>query len=500
MIIRRSRILIACLLASVFFVVPGTAAVSSASDLDISIVSTPGCPGIFLRPGDDLQAALDSHPAGTTFCLAPGTYRIRKALIPKTAQRLIGVIPGTAHITGAEKVGATRTGEHWVITDQKTLGTAPSSISPACMPIGDLDPKGMCIYRDQVFLNDVSLWQVGSLNQLSPGEFYWDYDTNKIYLKDDPTAKDLEVGVSSSAAFRDINDGVTVKGLVVEKFGVAARDAALWGGTNWVVVDNEVRLNHGGGARVGPGGLLQNNYIHHNGQLGIHGGQSPDARGIVIADNELAFNNSAGHNWSWEAGATKFTNSTGLVVRNNYVHDNFGTGLWFDVDNLRVICEGNRVENNLGQGIVFEISFDSVARNNIVRNNATGLGGWAAGILVAESPNIEIVSNLVEGNGNGIIAVQEPRGSSHHGERHMIDLFVHGNTIVQHRGWAAGFFVYHNDNDASYFTSKNNRFRNNTYRLGDRADGFHFSWKDGGLTAHGWKDAGQDVTGVFNQL
>ncbi len=185
---------------------------------------------------------------------------------------------------------------------------------------------------------------------------------------------------------------------------------------------------------------------------------------------------------------------------NNYVHDNYGTGLWFDLDNIRTTVEDNRVEDNLGQGIAFEISFDAVVRNNIVRNNARGASGWGAGILVAESPNIEIASNLIAGNGAGIIAVQEPRGSSRHGVRETTNLFVHHNTIRQSRGTAAGLYVWGHDDNASYFTSKNNRFRNNTYHLGDVADGLHFSWKDGKVSRDGWKNAGQDVSGAFNQL
>jgi parallel beta-helix repeat protein len=456
----------------------------------------PSCVGVPVLPRDDLQAALDSHPAGTTFCLAPGDYRITSPIIPKARQTIEAMIPRTAHLTGARRANATRAGEHWVIEGHRSLGIDKDpGYSPRCMTI-DRDPKGMCIYKDQVFLDDTSLWQVPSLNQLSAGEFYWDYTSDKIYLANDPSARSLEVSAAGMAIRAD-NPGVTITGLVVEKFGNEAREPAFDTSLDWRVVNNEIGLNHGGGLRIMPGGIYRDNFLHHNGNLALQGGQGSDNDPIVVRNNELSYNNSAGHNWSWEAGATKFSNSTNLSVVDNYVHDNYGTGLWFDIDNIRTLIEGNRVEDNLGQGIALEISFDAVVRNNIVRNNAVDAPGWAAGILVAESPNIEVASNLVEGNGSGIIAVQEPRGTSRHGVRHTTDLFVHDNTIHQSSGTAAGFYVWGNANDSSYFTSQNNRFRNNTYHLGNLSSGLHFSWRHRRIAAPRWRSYGQDSEGAF---
>ena len=58
------------------------------------------------------------------------------------------------------------------------------------------------------------LWQVGSLGELSSGEFFWDYAANTIYLADDPTGQKLELG----AATAGISGGsdVTLQNLVVE--------------------------------------------------------------------------------------------------------------------------------------------------------------------------------------------------------------------------------------------------------------------------------------------
>jgi hypothetical protein len=59
------------------------------------------------------------------------------------------------------------------------------------------DPEEMCVYRDQVFLDDRSLWQVGTLSELSSGGFFWDYWRTGS-LADDPTGRRLELSVAGS--------------------------------------------------------------------------------------------------------------------------------------------------------------------------------------------------------------------------------------------------------------------------------------------------------------
>jgi len=44
---------------------------------------------IVLRPGHDIQQAIDSHPEGTNFVLTPGIYR-QQSFTPKNRQRFVG--------------------------------------------------------------------------------------------------------------------------------------------------------------------------------------------------------------------------------------------------------------------------------------------------------------------------------------------------------------------------------------------------------------------------
>ena len=167
---------------------------------------------------------------------------------------------------------------------------------------------------------------------------------------------------------------------------------------------------------MGPDTIVRDSYIHHNGQLGIHGGQAScsRAKGLVLADSELSFNNAAGYNYGWEGGATKWTHTDGLIASNNYIHDNYGSGLWTDGPNINVVFEGNRVEDNYASGIIHELGYAAVIRNNVVRRNGFEhpIQGdvWGAGILIDQSRDVEVYGNTVEDNAAGITAVQEPAG------------------------------------------------------------------------------------------
>jgi len=167
--------------------------------------------------------------------------------------------------------------------------------------------------------------------------------------------------------------------------------------------------------------------VHDNGQIGV-GGNAPD---LVVADNEISFNDYAGFCTCWEAGGGKWSRARHLVVRDNNVHDNIGPGLWTDTDNIDVLYAHNVVRRNTGVGIFHETSFDAVIRDNVVTGNGRAWTGWldGAGILINSSPNIQIYGNTVLNNKDGIGITQWDRGSSPTLGPHQVhDISVHDNT------------------------------------------------------------------------
>ena len=130
--------------------------------------------------------------------------------------------------------------------------------------------------------------------------------------------------LSASAAIKGSADGVTVQGLVIEMFDNPAGAGAIHlYGSGSRILDNEIRQNGGIGVCTGGrGSQVVRNHVHHNGQMGMCG----NGDNMLIANNEIDHNNTQGHRYGWEAGGSKWTNTVGLIVRNNYSHHNYGLG------------------------------------------------------------------------------------------------------------------------------------------------------------------------------
>ena len=292
-------------------------------------------------------------------------------------------------------------------------------------------------------------------------------------------------------------DNVRIQGLVVEGYASPLQTGAIryvngHDSHGWVVEGNEVRSNKGIGIQAGPLWQVLGNYVHHNGQMGLSGSGGE----ILVQGNEVAFNNTDGNNPYWEAGGTKFVFTSQLVLRDNYVHDNKGPGLWCDINNIDVLYENNRVVNNDGPGIFHEVSYDAVIRNNVVEGNGFGFTGWidGAGILVSSSPNVEVYGNTVRGNNDGIAGkhVSRPDAAvANHGPWELRNLWVHDNVISMNVGQTG---IVANTGNGEVYSSWGNRFDRNTYTLGGNAG---YYWGENELSTGEWKQAGQDPNGTW---
>jgi hypothetical protein len=295
---------------------------------------------------------------------------------------------------------------------------------------------------------------------------------------------------------------VEIRNVVFEKAMNSSQTAAIRAGSNWTIGGNEIRLNHAWGIEAGSANQILNNYIHHNGQLGLAGGGT----GTLIQDNEIAYNNppETNFNWFWEAGGSKWVRTTDLSVVGNYSHHNGGPGLWTDIDNINTRYQGNTLERNDGPGIMHEISFDAVIHENILRGNGAGMTGgiWygQTAILVSASRKVEVFDNTVIDSAGGIGLMQQNRGiSTRFGLEHLLmDVVVHNNTTALTSGHT-GLVANHRAPDV--YTSFGNHFEDNTYRLPDLSYGQHFQWGGAARTMSEWRQLGNDdVGGVFQAL
>jgi Right handed beta helix region len=260
-------------------------------------------------------------------------------------------------------------------------------------------------------------------------------------MKDDPANFIVETGVAE-AAFRrwDANQNggskanhVTIRGLTIEKFANPLTRGAIGCcgtgngdpdfGINYTVEHNEIRYNHSTGIKANFGWRILGNLIHHNGTFGLTAppGNATVPSGIVIEDNEIAYNNIDNHtDTRWGGGGNKSTESLGIVYKHNDVHDNHGAGLWTDISNRSTIFDGNTVRRNTGSGVMHEISWGAtVVRNNKLLKNdyvhdVGSSGGWDANLFISTSSGVEAYCNVIRVDatgGNAMIVLASDRGA-----------------------------------------------------------------------------------------
>lgn len=436
---------------------------------------------ITVTPEDDLAGLAAAAPEGTTFLLAPGVHR-RASVRPRAGQAFIGR-PG-AVMSGAIVLNRFRSAEGlWVAEGLDMEGRVHGECATGFE---------RCRHPEALYIDDVLLHHVSQLSDVGPGAWFFDYDSDAVYLGENPSNHVVELAVVPYAFIGNAAD-VTINRLTIEKYAPPAQEAAidsrantsdLVGGIGWVITDNVVRWSHGIGISATTGAVVQGNLIYQNGQMGI----SARGAGVLIAENEIYENNTAGFNRSWEAGGSKFVFTQGLVVRDNFVHDNAGAGLWTDIDNIDTRYENNRVHDNQRMGIFHEISYDAVIVGNDVRGNGFEFDGWlwGAGIVVAASPNVEVVGNTLAGNADGIVAIQQQRSDApaSYGPLLVENLSVHDNDLTANGG---SIGIGQDVGDNAVYTSRNNRFYDNLY--GDTS-GAPFYWLNDDRTFDEWVSYG----------
>ncbi|MGH9961367.1 MAG: discoidin domain-containing protein, partial [Pyrinomonadaceae bacterium] len=93
-------------------------------------------------------------------------------------------------------------------------------------------------------------------------------------------------------------------------------------------------------------------------------------------------------------------------------HDNYGPGLWCDINSRNILYEGNTVIGNYHAGIFYEISQGgSIIRNNVSNNNGGTVGGYQIFVSSSGGTGTDVYGNNVRtsGNGGGIVMQADNR-------------------------------------------------------------------------------------------
>jgi len=382
-----------------------------------------------IQPGDDIPSTVSANPAGTTFLIYPGTYRLQNHIVPKTGDNFIGQTtcapPKTtcpAILSGSVVIGplATFNGTDYEVTGQTQQGRV-SEADTVCQP-GYL----ACNLPEDLFFDGVPYQHLyaTSLPTIGPGQWWFDYTNHIIYFHDNPAGHTVETSVLDTV-FTSSADNVTVQYLTVIGFANPLSNAAISADLNWVIKNCEFYNNHSAGVQIGFGTQVINNYLHNNGVVGVGGGTgSANPSGITIQGNTVSYNNYAHVLSGHGAGGIKFGTTANAVIRGNTVTNNDGTGIHFDTASQSPLVDGNVVTDNTGGGgVQYEISVNSATvRNNLLLRNGEpdaakvsvdNVGSYASVGMDAYCNVIEIPYIAAgTGNANGMSVVASDRGDN----------------------------------------------------------------------------------------
>ncbi|MGH2776244.1 MAG: hypothetical protein ACRDJT_12540, partial [Actinomycetota bacterium] len=93
------------------------------------------CEGVAVKPGDNLANVAASKPAGTTFCIAGGAYRVSSQIVVDSRDRFVGESPGSTSVTttSAQLVfNASRSNEAHISGLDISGATGSKSCHPKC--------------------------------------------------------------------------------------------------------------------------------------------------------------------------------------------------------------------------------------------------------------------------------------------------------------------------------------------------------------------------------
>ena len=189
---------------------------------------------------------------------------------------------------------------------------------------------------------------------------------------------------------------VTIRGLSISGTkGVGQCKPACGGaikknGRNLLVLN--VRLHHNANQGIGnpgPGFLLKNSEIDHNGSAFFTSGPASSA-GVKVSKRDATF-------------------------RNNKIHNNYWHGIWCDGFATSIVIRGNVVYGNGKSGIRYEVCKgpgSKITKNRVFHNGYVDeqISRGRGGIVLAGARGVEVANNTVSGNrGHGIRAKTSDR-------------------------------------------------------------------------------------------
>jgi len=267
-------------------------------------------------------------------------------------------------------------------------------------------------------------------------------------------------------------------------------------GDNWVIQDVEATAAGVAGISVrGSGVTITDSYVHHNGKVGIN---AEDVTDLSILGTEVSFNPTDPSFGPGYSGGLKLNGVTGLLLRDDLVHDNGGgAGIWLDTDSRDFDLKDNRVLDNAQDGIRVEISCHGRLEGNTVEGSA------GTGVDLFNSHAVTLTANAVAtpaGASGAIRMLGTGRTTSSGTESCVVvgggydnvDNIAIGNSItITDPNTQVGIL-------STGGVTEGNSWSSTTFEVPD-CDGLQWRWWDGTtiqkLDFAGWQRFGQDLDG-----
>ena len=246
--------------------------------------------------------------------------------------------------------------------------------------------------------------------------------------------------------YQDLSDeNVTIEYLTIENFVPDENAGAVNGnGNNGWTEKYDLMTDNSPGAAMMLGGdnVVSDNCLTENGQYGFNGYSWVDvnygstftggATNITFTDNDVSYNNTQKYQNGAEGGG-KFWKNGDVVVTGNYIHDNIDApGIWMDTDNAGFLVQDNYISDNDGEGLMYEISYnadivDNTFVDNAVRNGEGNESFPDGAIYISESGGnasvpssyageLNIQDNVFQDNWSGVVVYQNANRYSGDGQ------------------------------------------------------------------------------------
>lgn len=379
---------------------------------------------IIVSPSEAFETKIAAAPASATIFFQPGLYRLTKPITPLSNQTFIGSVAdngallsklvGTIELLEFERVTIDNVG-YWKAVNLKYW--LPNSGN--CQTGYEGNAFGNVLY-----INGEPLNRCLALTDLAAkglGWWYFDDQTDSLYVNfeelQNPSGKTIELSVVPycfKASEKVVSRLVGIHALDIGYFGTRAQQGMIQSSflsPSWIVEHCYLHHSHGGGITMGEDWAVSFNRILYNGQRGYGG---PKCDKAVFRYNEVAYNNTLKYSVGWEAGAGKISGAWRVVLADNWVHHNYGCGMWTDIKNVDITYSNNVCEYNEElAGIFHEISYKALITKNRCRYNGEKKPIWAYGaqILLGTSKDVSVVDNecVVGLKGTGITACWQNR-------------------------------------------------------------------------------------------